>query len=116
MHERRGALRNRSKLEISADILRVLATGPTPKTYVMYGANLSYDMLNPYLDFLLNAGLIEKKEAPPPTKNDIRSGGHYEFLYSVTTKGMTALGQLESLEEIMGLLQLKPQKAAMQVI
>jgi predicted transcriptional regulator len=106
----RGPLRNRSKLEITADILRLLAKGPTPKTYVMYGANLSYEMLNPYLELLLNAGLIEKREAPPDMKNDIRSGGRYNFLYSLTSKGMDALKQLESLEESMGLLGLKIQK------
>jgi predicted transcriptional regulator len=89
------------------DILRVLARGPTPKTYVMYGANISYEMLNPYLNLLLNSELIRKEPAPPSMKNDIRSGGHYDFLYSLTSKGLTALRELESLEQLIGLIQSK---------
>ena len=103
--KRRGELQNRSKLEISADILRVLASkGPTPKTHVMYGANLSYDMLGVYLEFLLKAGFIERREAPLSMRKDLRSGGRYDFLYELTPKGRNSLEHLDSLLDEMGLV------------
>ena len=107
---KRGGSRNRSDIEICADILRVLSVGPTPKTHVMYKANLSFGMLNAYLDLLIGADLIERKEAHPLKKER----GHNEFLYSLTSKGITALAQLEPLKDILGLLELKSQEAVAQ--
>ena len=107
---RRGGSRNRSDIEICADILRVLTTGPVPKTHVMYRANLSYGMLNAYLDLLTSADLIEKKEASSAVRKDVEMGGHYDSLYGLTSKGMTVVQKLKPLEEIMAMLELKRQK------
>ena len=109
-----GGSRNRSDIEICADILRVLTTGPAPKTHVMYRANLSYGMLNAYLDLLIGADLIEKKEASA-ANDDTELRGRYDYVYGLTPEGTTFLQKLKPLEEIMSLLH-KPQKAAMQVI
>lgn len=51
----------RSKLQIIADILMVIrdgARGGARKTRIMYQANLSYRLLNDYLDYTLGTDLI----------------------------------------------------------
>lgn len=52
----------RSSLEILQEIMRLAGQGQK-KTRIMYGANLSYDMLNKYLEFLLAKGLITNDAA-----------------------------------------------------
>ena len=53
-------LRNRSRVEILYDI--VSAGKPfSKKTHLMYRANLSYQQLDLYLDFILRNGLMEEK-------------------------------------------------------
>lgn len=47
----------RSSLEILREIMKLASQGQK-KTRIMYGANLSYDMLNKYLDFLLVKGFV----------------------------------------------------------
>lgn len=47
----------RSSLEILKEIIRLAGQGHK-KTRIMYGANLSYEMLNKYLDFLLAKGFV----------------------------------------------------------
>jgi len=47
----------RSRLEIVANILSVVSEG-AKKTHIMYGANLSYKLLNRYLGEVFNAGLV----------------------------------------------------------
>lgn len=110
---KRAGSRNRSDIEICADILRVLTTGAVPKTHVMYRANLSYGMLNAYLDLLINADLIEKMEAGSAVRKDPELRGHYDSVYVLTSKGMTVVQKLKPIEEIMGLLELKRQKEAL---
>lgn len=46
------------------------------KTYIMYGANLSYTLLNKYLNKVLNVGLISRSP---------------EGYYKITDKGVTFL-------------------------
>ncbi|MDG6923436.1 MAG: hypothetical protein JRN67_09115 [Nitrososphaerota archaeon] len=103
----RGALRNRSRLEVSADILRLLSKGPQPRTHVMFGANLSYEMLVPYLEHLKTAGLIEERPAPSAMSKDIRSGGGYRSVYCLTLKGNEALRVLDTMHEALGFFGLK---------
>ena len=50
--------KNRSKEQIIADILSVIAEKPK-KTHIMYRANLSYSLLCKYLDILEASGLVE---------------------------------------------------------
>ena len=58
----------------------------------MYQANLSYDQLNEYLDFLVGSGLISKM----PEEN-------YEgaYLYKATEKGREFLRIYSSLQKIL---------------
>jgi len=47
----------RSMFDIIADMLNVVS-GRTKKTKIMYGANLSYTLLQKYLDDMRQAGLV----------------------------------------------------------
>ncbi|ARM74638.1 winged helix-turn-helix domain-containing protein [Acidianus manzaensis] len=51
----------RSHYEIIYDVLLSCING-TKKTRLMYNANLSFQLLNKYLDLLINKGLIMKKD------------------------------------------------------
>jgi predicted transcriptional regulator len=59
---------------ITLDILRLVRKGEK-KTRIMYGANLSYEMLTRYLDFLLERGFIQADEVHGGYKVTER-GGH----------------------------------------
>ena len=69
----------RSKLQIIADILRVVEKD-IRKTRIMYQANLSYKLLNWYLDRVIKAGLVKVSEGR---------------LYTLTKKGETFLRKFE---------------------
>lgn len=72
----------RCHLKIMADILSVLvAREKTRKTHIMYGANLSYTLLNRYLNEALNANLIRQ---------------NCDGCYKVTSKGTTFLSMYDS--------------------
>lgn len=66
----------RSGVEILQDILRSAAQGHR-KTRIMYGANLSYEMLVKYLEFLTSKGFIALDDATG--KFNVTPRG-YEFL------------------------------------
>jgi predicted transcriptional regulator len=51
--------KRRDKLKIIAQILET-AKEPTLKTQIMYRANLSFEQLNEYLEFMTNLDLLEK--------------------------------------------------------
>lgn len=48
----------RSRIQIAADILKIAKDG-SRKTRIMYQGNLSFDLLQKYLDMLVNFGLLE---------------------------------------------------------
>lgn len=48
----------RSKLEIYLDVLHVIKEGTKKPTRIMYGANLSWKLLNGVLDSMVNQDLI----------------------------------------------------------
>ena len=48
----------RSRIQIAADILEITKNG-SRKTRIMYQGNLSFDLLQKYLDMLVNFGLLE---------------------------------------------------------
>ena len=50
--------RHRSRLEIAADILSVVSGNDAGKTRIMDRARLSWDLLNRYLNELLEVGLV----------------------------------------------------------
>lgn len=49
----------RSRVDIIADILKVIKENGAKKTQIMYGANLSYNVLTRYLKMVLEASLIK---------------------------------------------------------
>ena len=53
--------KKRSKYEIIHDVLDQCQTG-SKKTWVMYRANLSYDLTTEYLNELVKLGLVEPKD------------------------------------------------------
>ena len=52
----------RSDLDIIADILKVAANGGARKTHILYQANLSYRLLQKYLNDALEARLLRFEE------------------------------------------------------
>ena len=71
----------RSKLEIYLDVLKVIKGGTTKPTRIMYGANLSWKLLQGILVSLVSQGLI--KETDLSASRDKRTNR----IYHVTTKG-----------------------------
>lgn len=63
----------RSRLDIIADMLRVVSEGGAKKTQIMYQANLSYRLLTRYLAEVINSGLVDFE--------------HGEGCYVLTSKG-----------------------------
>jgi predicted transcriptional regulator len=58
--EKRGR-RKRNRYELLADLLRS-SKGGARKTNLMFRANLSFVLLNKYLNFLLEKGFLESKD------------------------------------------------------
>ena len=71
--------KKRSRYEIIHDVLDQCQTG-SKKTWVMYRANLSYDLTTNYLNELAKLGLVEPKDG----------------LYYTTEKGKQLLGLLKT--------------------
>jgi len=67
----------RSRLDIIADILRVVSKEGAKKTQIMYQANLSYKLLNKYLAEVAEAGLVRLQRE--------------ERIYVITSKGIEFL-------------------------
>jgi predicted transcriptional regulator len=53
--------KNRNTYDIIASILKASLRG-VGRTYIMYHANLSFRLLNTYLNALVYSGLLERKE------------------------------------------------------
>ena len=94
--------KRRDKLKIIAQILET-AKEPTLKTQIMYKANLSFEQLNEYLEFMSNLELLEKirvrkKEVYKAT----RKGIDFVFRYNEIT-------QLLRMDENKGGLKVPPE-------
>ena len=74
--------KKRSRYEIVAEILEQCQNGAR-KTWVMYRANLSYDLTTNYLNNLVKAGLLENRDG----------------LYYITDKGRQLLELLKEWRE-----------------
>ena len=72
-------------MEIAAGILDIAKTG-SRKTRIMYLGNLSFDLLQKYLDMLVNVGLLE-----------LRNGE--EKMYIATPKGRAFLEDFTELQK-----------------
>jgi predicted transcriptional regulator len=87
-----GKFKNRNRMEIVANLLDIAKTA-TLKTHLMYKANLSYVMVNDYLDYLVDAGLIvERSERETNAK-----------LFETTEKGLKYLEIYASLQNLAGM-------------
>lgn len=72
--------------DIIANILIISKEGAT-KTQILYGANLSYALLNKYLEFLTKTGLLEYKI--------IKKG---KYLFFLTKKGSDYLSYYKGMQ------------------
>ena len=82
----------RSNIEIIAEMLKVGENG-AGKTKIMYNANLSYTQIQKYLGFLMGQGFINKMELGNPS-----------VTYQVSENGLKLLESINSLMEMLGLL------------
>ena len=82
-----GTNNRRSNIEVIADILRL---GEAGKTEIMYSANMSYRQLQKYLEFLTQAGFIERVKLSNPV-----------VTYKVTRRGLKLL---RNIDNILGML------------
>jgi len=85
-------MKNRSKLEIMAQILDIASGGGTSKTKIMYKAYLSYAQLRDYLTILIENGLI----------------GHDEnAAFKITQKGIRFMGLYKQMDSLSGTMMAK---------
>jgi len=81
---------NRSRIEIIADILRLLRLGNTGKTQITAYAYLRQDQANRYIRRLLDSGLLESAAAEMELP-----------AYRITRKGLAILSLIENLKEML---------------
>lgn len=81
---------NRSRIEIIADILRLLRLGSTGKTQITYYASLRQDQTSKYIHGLLESGLLEGAEEEMGLPS-----------YRITRKGLAILSLIENLKEML---------------
>jgi predicted transcriptional regulator len=81
---------NRSRIEIIADILRLLRLGSTGKTQITYYASLRQDQASKYINSLLESGLLEGAEEEMGLPS-----------YRITRKGLAILSLIENLKEML---------------
>lgn len=80
-----GKRQYRSRIQIAADILEIAKAG-SRKTRIMYLGNLSFDLLQKYLNLLVKYELLELH-------------GSYEKSYVATDKGKQFLADYRELQE-----------------
>ena len=80
----------RSRIEIIADILRLLRLGNTGKTQITHYANLSWDQGLKYIESLIEAELLEGAEEEMGLP-----------CYRITEKGLTVLRLIENIKEML---------------
>lgn len=94
-----SALRkNRNRFEITRAILEVAKDG-VGKTRIMYGANLSFKLLEDYLAVLVKSGLLRVREGE-------------RKMYMTSEKGLQFLREFDALEEYAGLATAKRNELA----
>jgi predicted transcriptional regulator len=83
-------MKNRSRLDIIAAILKVVNTRETSKTRIMYGAYLSYLQLREYMPIL--------------TGNDLlTSSNEQESIYKIKERGIRFLEIYQQLNEMIAI-------------
>jgi predicted transcriptional regulator len=80
---RRGRRQYRSRIQIAANILEIAKNG-SRKTRIMYLGNLSFDVLQKYLDLLVDFGLLEVRNGEKRTYVATEKGrGFLEDFYEL---------------------------------
>ena len=79
----------RSKLELYLDVLKVIKEGTTKPTRIMYGANLSWKLLQGVLSSMVDQDLLE--EIDMSESRDKRTS----TVYRVTSKGDSVIRYFE---------------------
>ena len=89
--EKKAEIARRSQLDLSVDILEVLAHGnPLNMTNVMQNASVDCSMLKKCLDFLIKQGLVE-----------VKFNGKERKVYAITQIGVTVLKQFKELKDVL---------------
>ena len=83
-----SASRRRSKIEIYHDLLRLIGSGVSKPTHLMYECNLSWASLRGSLDAMQDSGLIQTDTSPEG-----------KTAYSLSEKGYSLLQKLVSIKE-----------------
>jgi predicted transcriptional regulator len=81
---------SRSRIEIIADILRLLRLGNTGRTQITYYTSLKQNQASKYISRLLEAGLLENAEEEMGLPS-----------YRITRKGLAILGLIENIKEML---------------
>ena len=85
----------RSKLEMYADILTVLAHDkPLKLTHIMHKTNVNCSIAKEYLDFLVKQGLAEEQRM-----------GKGRAVYTVTQRGITVLKYFKELKQVLPIVE-----------
>jgi len=66
----------RERLQLIHDVLKVIQDGKRKPTHIMYKANLSHQMLNEYLEYLLSQGFIVGKNSKKSKIYELTEKGH----------------------------------------
>ncbi len=80
-------LNRRSRMETFGDILRVIGSGASKPTHIMYKANLSWIVMQEYMKTLETQGLV------------VTSDEKNKRLYHLSQKGFDLLNKMESIRE-----------------
>jgi len=95
----------RSRLGLYLDILRVIASGTTKPTRILFEARLSWTSMKKALEFLLENELILKEEID---NDDIRRGSSRDLRlkekYLITNKGLIVIKFFEKEQILADLL------------
>jgi len=82
--------RRRSNIEIIADMLRIGENG-AGKTEIMYSANMSYNQIQKYLEYLVKQGFIQKINLDDSM-----------IAYQITDSGLKLLKAIDTLMAMLG--------------
>jgi predicted transcriptional regulator len=89
--------RRRTKLEIYLDVLRIIKSGTSKPTRIMYGANLSWKPLQEAIESMLSQSLIREVDAT--NNRDKRTN----IIYEITMKGENVLRYFRKAKDLLKL-------------
>jgi len=93
----------RSRIQIAADILEIAKDG-SRKTRIMYQGNLSFDLLQKYLDMLVNHGLLEVRGGSEKSYAATEKGKHFlEDSYELQKYSEIASSKKRALESTLAI-------------